>query len=60
MENTKNYRIRVKTLEGRILTYHNVKEYFNTFGMISFIDDKTKELKLFSSANCEIEEDKND
>ena len=49
------YKIRVKTLEGRILTFHNVKSYIASDGLINFTDNKTKLPKIFSSALCEIE-----
>ena len=49
------YKIRVKTLEGRILTFHNVKSYKASDGLIAFKDNKTKLDKIFSSSLCEIE-----
>ena len=57
MEKKILYRIRIKTLEGRILTYNHVKDYINWDGLISFNDAKNGALKIFSSANCEIEEE---
>lgn len=58
MENMIKYKIRVKTLENRILTFHNVENYWNYEGLIKFYDSKTGELKIFSSLNCEIEAEK--
>jgi len=58
MEKKFKYKIRVKTLDGRLLTYHNVEQYHNNYGLISFIDSKTNESKNFSASNCEIEEEK--
>jgi hypothetical protein len=58
MEKNLKYKIRVKTLEGRLLTFHNVEQFHNNYGLISFIDSKTGETKNFSSSNCEIEEER--
>ena len=49
------FRIRVKTLEGRILTYHRVKKYSTENGFIQFIDEKTRHKKIYPVSNCEIE-----
>ena len=49
------YKIRVKTLEGNILTFRNVNSYINEDGLIKFIDSKTGIPKVFSSLNVEIE-----
>ena len=49
------YRIRAKTLEGRILTYHHVKEYTAKEGLISFIDNKTKKTRIYPASSVEIE-----
>ncbi len=51
----KKFKIRVKSLDGPILTFHNVKSYIASHGLIEFIDDKTKVKKIFSSMQCEIE-----
>ena len=58
MESKIKYKIRVKTLENRILTFHNVDSYSNDGGLIIFKDSKTNDVKIFSSANCEIEEER--
>ncbi len=49
------FKIRVKSLDGPILTFHNVKSYTASHGLIEFIDNKTKLSKIFSAAQCEIE-----
>ncbi len=49
------FKIRVKTLEGRILTYNKVKEYSVSEGLIEFIDNKTGDKKIYPSSSCEIE-----
>lgn len=54
------YKIRVKTLEGNILTFHNVNFYSLEEGLIKFTDAKTRQNKVFSVLNCEIEEEKPD
>ena len=51
------YKIRVKALEGNILTFRNVISYTNEDGLIKFIDSKTNIPKVFSSLNVEIEEE---
>lgn len=51
------YKIRVKTLDDKILTFHGVKEYISRDGFIRFIDEKTGLLKVFSTSACEIESD---
>jgi len=55
MEQKKLFKIRVKTLEGRLLTFHNVTEYSNDNGLLEFIDSKNGSKKIFSANNCEIE-----
>lgn len=54
------YKIRVKTLENNIITFHSIPEYTTSNGFISFTDQKTGREKIFSTSMCEIEkEDKN-
>ena len=52
------FKIRVKTLEGRLLTFHNVSEYSNDNGLIEFVDSMNGSKKIFSANNCEIEVEK--
>ena len=52
----KLYKIRVKTLEGRILKFTNVKSYKAEEGLIHFTDSMTGKPKTFSASVCEIEE----
>ena len=62
MELKKLYKIRVKTLEGRIITFTKVKGYAIKDGLISFVDSFNGNHKQFAVSNCEIEpevEDKN-
>ena len=51
------FKIKVKTLEGNILTYRKVKSYELKEGMIYFIDSKTGESKIFSTSQCEIQDE---
>ena len=51
------FKIKVKTLEGNILTYRKVKSYELKEGMIHFTDSKTDEAKIFSTSQCEIQEE---
>ena len=53
-----SYKIRVKTLEGEILTFHNVNEYKIEDGILIFTDNRKNILKRFSVTNSEIEETK--
>ena len=57
MEKKILFKIRVKTLEGRLLTFHNVSGYSNDNGLIEFIDSMNGSKKIFSAVNCEIEEE---
>ena len=50
-----NYKIRVKTLEGQILTFTNVSEYSADEGLIHFKDSKTARNLTFSASAVEIE-----
>ena len=52
-----SFKIKVKTLEGNILTFRKVKEYVLDSGMIQFTDSKFKTLKKFSTSQCEIQEE---
>lgn len=52
------FKVKVKTLEGRILTFTKVKGYTLDGGMISFTDSLKKEVKTFSTSQCEIQDDK--
>ncbi len=49
------YKIKVKSLEGNILVFRNVHDYSLDEGMIFFTDNKTKESKMFSTSQCEIQ-----
>ena len=50
------YKIQVKTIQGTILTF-TVEQYSITDGdFVTFTDNRTGELKLFHSSNCEIKE----
>lgn len=49
------FKIIVKTLQGKILTY-SVKEYKVINGYVTFKDRVTSKIKRFHSANTEIEE----
>jgi hypothetical protein len=52
------YKIKVKTLDGNLLTYH-ISEYKIVEGdYVEFTDEKTGKLKKFHSSNVEIEEEK--
>ncbi len=55
MESKKIYKVRVKTLEGRILTFNKVSGYVIVDGLISFTDSYTGKHKQFAVSNCEIE-----
>lgn len=48
------FRIRVKSLDGQILTFHSVASYSVIDGFIHFIDSKTGKEKIFSVSNTEI------
>lgn len=50
------YKISVKVLQGKILTF-SVNNYEIVEGnFIRFEDEKTRKIKRFHSSNCEIEE----
>ena len=51
------YKIRVKSIEGSILTFTKVKEYSTQDGLIEFIDSFNGKTKIFSTLQCEIEEE---
>ena len=51
----KKYKIIVKTLQGKILTF-TVSEYTSIEGRIRFIDEYTNTPKDFDGRNCEIVE----
>ncbi len=51
------FKIRVKTLEGEILTFHNVRSYSTNGGLVEFVDSKTDKKKVFSASACEIEKE---
>ena len=48
--------IRVKTLDGEILTFHGVESYASLNGFLEFVDAKTGRRKSFPIGSCEIEE----
>jgi len=50
-----SYKIRVKTLIGDILTFHNVVTFKSHNGFVVFVDCKTNKEKIFSVSSCEIE-----
>lgn len=50
------YKIKIKTLTGNNLTYHNVIDFKIEHGLIIFRDSMTKKIKYFPSINCEVEE----
>lgn len=54
--NKVSYKIRVKTLEGHILTFSNITSYSFEGTFIKFIDTHTGQTKRFESSNTEIEE----
>lgn len=50
------FKIQVKTIQGTILTY-TVQKYEIVDGdFVKFFDERTREIKLFHSSNCEIKE----
>lgn len=53
------YRIRVKALNNKILSFKNVTHYKAEHGLIYFTDSITKKPKTFAVSNCEIEEEVN-
>lgn len=55
MTNEKQYKIIVRTLSGRFLTY-TVKQYELKDGAVFFTDRVTGEAKIFALSNCEIQE----
>ena len=52
----KLYKIKVKSMEGNILTYNKVKSYEIKDGLLLFIDSKNNNIKAFPVINCEIDE----
>lgn len=54
---TDTYKIKVLTMENRILTFNNVKSYVLKEGLITFIDSKTNKEKSFPTNNCEIDKE---
>ena len=51
--------IKIETIEGRKLTFHNVLEYTKENGMLIFTDSLTQKQKEFSTAHkIEITEEK--
>ena len=55
MKDEKQYKIIVRTLAGRFLTY-TVTSYELKDGAVLFIDRMTGEQKVFAISNCEIQE----
>ena len=52
-----SFKIIVKTVQGTILTFNNVKSYEVEPGdIIKFVDSKTGQVKRFHSSKCEIQE----
>lgn len=54
-EKKKEYKIIVRTLMGRLLTY-TVNNYQLQDGAVIFTDRKNGEQKVFAISNCEIQE----
>lgn len=55
MKDEKQYKIIVRTLSGRFLTY-TVNNYELKDGAVLFTDRVTGEQKVFAISNCEIQE----
>ncbi len=53
-----SFRIRIKALDGSILTYKNVDSYDIEEGIIIFANSVDGAIKRFSTSNAEIEEEK--
>ena len=53
-----SFRIRIKALDGSILTYKNVDSYEIDEGIIIFTNSVDGSIKRFSTSNAEIEEEK--
>lgn len=52
------YRINIKTVSNKILTFRNVESYEVVDNFLTFTDSRTKQIKRFSTSNCEIEEER--
>ena len=48
--------IRVKTLEGEVITFHKIESYEVIDGFLTFQDPKTLRLQRFAFSNCEIKD----
>ena len=55
----KLHKIKVRSIEGVLLTFTQVKDYTLKGGLIEFVDSKTGEVKTFSTSQCEIQEETN-
>jgi len=51
------YRIRVRTIDGEILKFHKVLSFELDNGMVKFTDSHTGKPKIFSTSQCEIEQE---
>jgi len=52
-----SYKIRIKTLNGDVLTFRGVEFYDLEEGMIIFTDKRTSKIKRFSISNSEVEDE---